>query len=71
MTFLYKLLNNIVNCPELVESLNFQIILSNSTNKSLFYLPNISKKKKKISLSPFYVLIYTANTINNFDFVHS
>lgn len=40
--FLYKLLHNIIDCPEILEQLNFRVNQSNSRNDSLFYLSSIS-----------------------------
>ncbi|KAE9529167.1 hypothetical protein AGLY_011963 [Aphis glycines] len=44
LKFLYKLLHNIIDCPELVERLCFKINPLNSRQKQLFYPPNISSK---------------------------
>lgn len=56
---------NTLNGPELIERLHFRISLPNSRNKSLFYLPNITKYD--MNLSPSYILIFTTNSINDFD----
>jgi hypothetical protein len=55
LKFLLKLLNNIVDCLELIERLNFKINFPNSRNKTVFYLPSISKNY--LSSSTFYILM--------------
>jgi len=39
LKLLYKLLHNIIDCPELIERFNFKINSHNSRHKLLFYLP--------------------------------
>jgi len=63
LKFLYKLLNNTVDCPELIERLNFKIGTTNPRCKFLFYLPNIVKNDMKFS--PSYILMSVANEFNN------
>lgn len=43
LKFVFKLLNNIIDYPELLELINFKIDKIGSCDKSLFYLKNITK----------------------------
>lgn len=66
---LHKLLNDVMDCFELIERFNFKIKLPNARNKPLFYLLNISKNN--MFLSPIYMMSHimsTANTIYNFNY---
>jgi len=40
--FLYKLIHNIIDYPEIIERLNVKVNQSNSRNNSTFYLSSIS-----------------------------
>lgn len=64
LKFLYKLLNNIIDCPELIEHLNFKINSHNSGHKLLFYLPNTLTKY--ILFSPSHILMSIGNSITYF-----
>lgn len=68
LKFLYKLLHNIIDCPELVKRLNFKINPQNSRHKQLFYPPNISTKY--MLFSPSNTLMAIGNSLNDVDLFH-
>jgi len=49
LKFFYKLLHNIIDCPELVKHLNFKINPQNSKYKQLFYPPSTRTKYMSFS----------------------
>lgn len=61
--FLYKLLHNNVNDPELLERMNFRLNQSCSRNISLFYPSPINKTY--MLYTPANVLLTTENSIYN------
>lgn len=65
---LLKLLNNFIDCPELIKRLNFKINFLRSRYKPVFYLPSISKNYFSLSSNN---LMSTTNRTNNIDFFHA
>lgn len=68
--FLYKLQHNLIDCPELLQNINFKINSINSINKFVFYLKDISTNYSKndpsnISMSASHSINY--NNINIFN----
>jgi len=65
LKFLFKLLHNLIDCPEILERINFRVTLFNSKSKCPFYLSNVNTNY--ISNYPANVLMSTGNSINNLD----
>jgi hypothetical protein len=66
LKFLYKILNNLVDCPELLQNINFKINSINCQIMSLFYIKHT--RTNYMLNSPSNVLMSTGNSMKDLDF---
>jgi len=65
MQFLYKIINHMIDCPELLQNIIFKI---NRRNANLFYIKYISTHY--ILNSPPSILMYVENSVNNLEYLN-
>jgi len=63
--FLYKLLHNIIDSPEIIERLNFRVNQTNSRNNSTFYLSSFSSNY--MLYTPANILMSAGNSTKDLD----
>ena len=66
LKFLFKLLNNMIDCPELLQNINFKINSINHRSVNLFYIKHSATNYMRNS--PSNILMSTGNSIKNIDF---
>ena len=70
MKFLYKIINNLSNGPELLSKLNFRVPTKNTRDKSTFYAPesriNVRKNSPLVRIMKEYNMITNQNEIIDF-----
>lgn len=67
--FLYKLLHNIIDCPEIIERLNFRVNQSSSRNNSTFYLSFTSSNY--MLYTPANILMSAGNSNKDLDLFYT
>jgi hypothetical protein len=67
--FLYKILKNMIDCPEILQNLHFKINSKNCRKKNLFYIKNVTTSY--MSNSPSNVLMLARNYVENIDFFNT
>jgi hypothetical protein len=66
LKFLYKLLNNMIDCPEILQNINFKINPKNCRNSNVFYVEHCTTNY--LQNSPAKILMSAGNSVKNFDF---
>jgi len=65
-TFLYKIINNMIDCPEILQNIHFKINSKNFRDKNVFYIKNVTTSY--MLNSPSNILILAGNYVDNIDF---
>jgi hypothetical protein len=66
LKFLYKIFNNLVDCSELLQNINFKINPIKCVNTNLFYIKHT--RKNFMLTSPPNVLMFAGNSMKDLDF---
>ncbi|XP_050534985.1 uncharacterized protein LOC126902005 [Daktulosphaira vitifoliae] len=66
--WIYNLLNNKIDCPEILDKLPFNVPQLSLRNHSMFYIPTLAQNYSRNS--PVNRMLYLCNSLNNFDFNH-
>lgn len=66
LKFLYKLLNNMIDCPEILQNKNFKINSNNCHLLNMFYIKHCTTIYSRNS--PANILMSAGNSVKNVDF---